>query len=119
MVRRLGMVLLAATLALGGLASTACARASCAQMTRARMRCCPVQGVHQARHCCDGRLNQAVPVPDGALERAPQAPAPLALPVRMPVPAGVLAAHAAVPVLAPPGLGPPESLLHQHTSLLL
>lgn len=118
MLRRLGTALLVVALACGGLVSSACGATSCAQMTRARMRCCPVDGIQQARSCCAGHLGKAAPAAAAALERAPQAPAPLALPARVPATTAVVisASPRAVP---PPGSGPPDSLLRQHTSLLL
>lgn len=118
MLRRVGTALLVVVIALGGLMSSACATTSCAQMTRARMRCCPVDGIQQARSCCDGRLGKAAPAPAAALERAPQAPLPLALPARLPA---TTAALLSAPLTAapPPGIGPPDSLLRQHTCLLL
>ena len=118
MVRRIATVLLVFAVALGGLVSTACANATCAQMTRARMRCCPTDGLQQARNCCDTSVGKATPAPPAALERTPEAPAPMVLPV-------ILAVAAAPAANAPPaavphaGLGPPDSLLRQHTSLLL
>lgn len=118
MLRRVASVVLVVAVALGGLVSTACANATCAQMTRARMRCCPTEGLQRDRNCCDTTVGKAAPAPPAALERAPEAPAPMVLPL-------VLAAASAPVLHRPlttephPGLGPPHSLLRQHTSLLL
>ena len=118
MLRRLATLLLVVAIALGGMVSSVCASASCAQMTRARMRCCPVDGLHAARSCCEGRIAPAAPSAAAAFERAPQAPQPVALPALVPALATLLVSD---PVTATPfhGLGPPSSLIRQRTSLLL
>jgi len=98
--------------------SSACARAGCAQMTRTRMHCCPVDGLHAPRSCCQGRIAPAAPFAAAAFERAPQAPQPVALPALVPAVATLIVS---APVAAAPfhGLGPPNSLIRQRTSLLL
>ena len=118
MLRRIATVLLVVTVALGGLVSNACANATCAQMTRARMRCCPTDGLQQARNCCDTSVGKATPAPPAALERAPEAPAPMVLPVILAV-SSTAVFSAPRPTIAPAGIGPPDSLLRQYTSLLL
>ncbi|HSP98763.1 MAG TPA: hypothetical protein VL049_16190 [Candidatus Dormibacteraeota bacterium] len=118
MLRRVATLLLVVAIALGGMVSSACASASCAQMTRSRMHCCPVDGLHAARRCCEGRIAPADPSAAAAFDRVPQAPQLAALPAFAPAVAALVVSD---PVAAVPfhGLGPPSSLIRQRTSLLL
>lgn len=116
MLRRVGTLLLVVAIALGGMVSSACASAHCAKMTRARMRCCPTEGLRAARTCCGGAIAPATIADAAALERAPQMPPLAALPVPTAVTAPPTTTAAPIRVQA---LGPPTSLVDRHTSLLL
>src|SRR5215475_5990124 len=98
MLRRVATLMLVVALALGGLVSSACASAHCAQMTRARMRCCPTDGLHAPRSCCDHVIAPAAPANEATLERAPQAPPLAALPALLPVMVAPIAGHTVAPV---------------------
>jgi hypothetical protein len=118
MLRRVSTLVLVLAIALGGMVSAACASAHCAQMTRARMRCCPTEGLRAARSCCGNSIAPAAPASAATLERAPLAPPLAALPALLTPVASPLAARAIAPVRLG-GTGPPTSLIRLHTSLLL
>lgn len=116
MVRRLATLLLVVAVFCGGLASSACATGGCGQFA-SRMKCCAGEGLRADRSCCNPELSSAPTQSPAALERAPQVGSPAILPV-LHLPA--LAAPLARPLAfaAPRSLGPPASLLAQHTALL-
>ncbi len=113
MPRRAATLLLVLAIALSGLASASCANALCAQM-----RCCPIEGLHAPRNCCGASVAPAAPAGTAALERAPQTPPLTALPA-VALPPAMRVANHAVAVVPSRGVGPPASLLRQHTSLLI
>jgi hypothetical protein len=116
MLRRLATLFLVLAVFCGGLASTACATGGCGQFGAPRMKCCAGEGLRADRSCCNPELSSAPAQVPGALERAPQLGSPAILPVQH---LSALAAPVARPlaILAPRSLGPPASLLAQHTAL--
>lgn len=118
MPRWIATLLLAAAVTLGGMTSSACAGSQCAQMTRARMRCCPTDGLRAERACCSRSIAAAAPAAAATLERAPQAPALALLSALRPAIAAPGARRPLAPVRTA-ATGPPTSLVGHHTSLLL
>jgi len=117
MLRRLATALLVVAVALGGLTSAACASGAC-QLSAARMKCCPGEGLRADRRCCDSTIATAAPQAAAAFERAPQVPPLAALPALM-MPAAPRLPGRAVGTVPVGGTGPPGSLIAQHTSLLV
>ena len=118
MLRRIATLLLVVAIALGGMVSSACAKAHCAALTRARMHCCPTDGLRAERSCCGKTIEPAAPASAATLERAPQAPPLAALPALLPMVATSYASRGIAPVRTA-ATGPPTSLVGHHTSLLL